>query len=51
MARLPVASPIGPALLAAAMAFALPACQSRDPGISAPAPEDTPYGGAPAAQG
>ena len=51
MARLPVASPIGPALLAAAMAFALPACQSRNPGISAPAPEDTPYGGAPAAQG
>ena len=49
MARFTIASPIGMGLLAAALA--LPACQSRDRGVSAPAPEDMPYGEAPAAQG
>lgn len=51
MARFPVASPIGMAFLAAATALALPACQSRDRGVSAPGPEDMPYGKAPIAQG
>ena len=51
MPRLPIASPIGMALLAAATALALPACQSRDRGVSAPGPEDMPYGEAPATQG
>ena len=51
MARLSVASPVGMALLAAATAVALPACQSRDRGVSAPGPADMPYGEAPATQG
>ena len=51
MPRLPFASPIGMALLAAATALALPACQSRDRGVSAPGPADMPYGEAPATQG
>ena len=51
MPRLPIASPIGMALLAAAIALVLPACQSRDRGVSAPGPADMPYGEVPAAQG
>ncbi len=51
MARLHVASPIGMALLAVASVLALSACPSRDRGISAPAPEDMPYGDTSGASG